>query len=513
MSPPLGVIRLAGYLSKYGHNAEYFDPNVFIVTGTGVSIDQKLAADDWDIIGFSSLDETLITDIQNMYKARKINPSALIVAGGIEAQFNYQTILDKAPCSIVILGEGELPMLKLANGVPPHEIPGIVLKNAAAALSQEVFNEATMGIRWEDLPYETYWDHYVERYGDAITETNVQEIHTVRVFSRNRCPIGCKFCSSTNQLTWGSDGNVPVISTTEENLIEVIKRVVVSHPRVKTIYLTDDDFCINKRSVERFCDQVIAEDFGDLSFMCFGRATDLHPSLLLKMKEANFRRIIIGVESFSQTVLDDMNKRCSVSEVHEVLDTCYEIGLKPHINIILITPRTELHDIELSVEWALYYLLHERVHAAVIPAIRPLKGTDYFEEYHDFKTEMCTIPGTKYSLKVDEMIWADDPIVRELQARYCDGLRDEIQLQVKAHRIAHPTGNTIAMFSLMYMKMLINDVKQEYGITSAPEFPFDADYQSRVENEFADYIRKRNGLLNVKGNVAEVDFSRNAGNV
>ena len=40
------MLRLAGYLSKYGHNAEYFDPNVFIVTGTGVSIDEKLAADE-----------------------------------------------------------------------------------------------------------------------------------------------------------------------------------------------------------------------------------------------------------------------------------------------------------------------------------------------------------------------------------------------------------------------------------------------------------------------------------
>jgi radical SAM superfamily enzyme YgiQ (UPF0313 family) len=513
MSPPLGVIRLAGFLAARGHHAEYFDPNVHVVTGKGLSVFEKIAEKDWDIIGFSSLDETLVTDMQNMHHAHKANPSALIIAGGIEAQFNYQTILDKAPCSVVIIGEGEIPMLSLANGEPPHQIPGIVIKNAAAPLSQELFNEATTAIEWENLPYEVYWDHYVTRYGDSITELNMQEIHTVRVFSRNRCPVGCKFCSSTNQLTWGSDGAVPVISTTEENLVSVIKRIRESHPRVKTIYLTDDDFCINKRSVERFCDQVIAEDFGELSFMCFGRATDLHPDILRKMKAANFRRIIIGVESFSQAVLDDMNKRCDVGEVHQVLKTCREIGLKPHINIILVTAETKLWDIEQSVEWAMYYLLNEYVHAAIIPAIRPLKGTDYFEEYSDYKTKMVPIAGTRYMVKVDEMIWAKDPIVRDLQARYCSGLKDEIELQVKANGIAHPTGNTLAMFSLMYMKMLLADVKREYEINDSPTFPFDNKYRLSAAAEFDNYLEKRKTMLETSVKLKDVDFSRRVGNV
>jgi len=513
MSPPLGVIRLAGFLTARGHNAVYFDPNVFIVTGKGKSVDEKLAEMDWDIIGFSSLDETLVTDILNIHKARKLHPNALIVAGGIEAQFNYQSILDKSPCSAVIIGEGEIPMLKLANGEPPHSIPGMVFKTPAAPLSQELFNEATQTIPWEHLPYETYWDHYVERYGDSITDLNQQEIHTVRVFSRNRCPIGCKFCSSTNQLTWGSDGTVPVISTTEENLIGVIKRLVDAHPRIRTIYLTDDDFCINKRSVERFCDQVMKEDFGDLTFMCFGRATDLHPDLLRKMKDANFRRIIIGVESFSQAVLDDMNKRCDVSEVHTVLQTCKEIGLKPHINIILVTPATELQDIEQSVEWAIYYLSNEYVHAAIIPAIRPLKGTDYFEDYSNYKTTVTPVDGTRFKVKIDEMIWADDPIVRELQARYTAGWKEEIDLQIKANDIAHPTGNTIAMFSLMFMKMLLRDIKKEYGIADTTLLSIDNKDRLKSEQALEKYMESRERLIAQEVAENEIDYSHRAGNV
>ncbi|SVD93456.1 uncharacterized protein METZ01_LOCUS446310, partial [marine metagenome] len=165
-APPLGVMRLAGYLNAHGHRAEYYDPNLFTCTGSGPSLEDKLREDNWDFIGFSVLDETLVQDIENIYLARSTNPDSLIVAGGIEAQFNYQTLLDKAPCRIVVLGEGELPMRMLADGEPWENIPGIVIKNMAVALSQEIFNEATMAIPWEDINYEDYWDVYVKLYED-----------------------------------------------------------------------------------------------------------------------------------------------------------------------------------------------------------------------------------------------------------------------------------------------------------------------------------------------------------
>ena len=128
----------------------------------------------------------------------------MIVAGGIEAQFNYQNVLDKTPCKIVFISEGEKSLLALANDKPFNEIPGIVYKNSSVPLDQETFNLATSSIEWEKLPYEKYWDYYLKKYGDKATEDNLNEIHTARIFSRNRCPIGCKFCSSTNQITWGS---------------------------------------------------------------------------------------------------------------------------------------------------------------------------------------------------------------------------------------------------------------------------------------------------------------------
>jgi radical SAM superfamily enzyme YgiQ (UPF0313 family) len=469
LSPPLGVVRLAGYLAAKGHAAEYYDPNLFQITETGPTFDDVLTKEPWDIIGFSVLEETLLNDIMGMYHAKKVCPSARIIAGGIEAQFNYQTILDKSPCEIVIIGEGEIPVLMLANEDTLEKIPGIVFKNNAKPLSQELFNEATSTISWETLPYEEYWDYYLGVYSDSPPPLVSEAIHTVRVFSRNRCPIGCKYCSSTNQLTWGSDAKVPVLSATEDNLISVVDRIVGAHPRVQTIYFTDDDFCINKRSVIRFCEKVVQNrGYGDLTFLCFARITDLTEEMVSWMARANFRQLNIGVESFSQTVLEEIGKICDADRIHKGLALLKRYGVKPYFNIILITPESTLDQIEYTVDNAIHYVMDSYFNAGIITAIMPLKGTAFAEEYSDYLTDLEAIPGTPYTIKKDHMIWAKDPITRQLQEHYNDGIGTEVEQRTLEDGIVHKSAQNVSLIKLRFMKTLIKEIREEHGLKSLP---------------------------------------------
>ena len=200
VSPAPGVVRLAGYLNTHGHYAEYFDPNLNYLYKDEVSLKDKLTERKWDIIGVSTLEETIKNDIQNLWLASEIVPHALFIAGGIEAQYNYQTLLDKSPCTVIIIGEGEIPLLMLCNDYTWQDIPGIVFKNKSNPLSKQQFENASLCINWKDIPFEKYWNYYINKYGDTITEEIKDQIYTVRVYSKNRCPFKCKFCTSTNQL-------------------------------------------------------------------------------------------------------------------------------------------------------------------------------------------------------------------------------------------------------------------------------------------------------------------------
>lgn len=465
MAPALGVIRLAGFLNKKGHYAESFEPNISMLTGNPPFLEEILKKKKWDIIGFSILEETLMFDIENMQLAEKICPDAIFIAGGIEAQFNYQNILDKTPCKFVIISEGEKSLLALADNKPINEIPGIVFKNSSVPLDQHTFDFATSAIDWEDIPYEEYWDYYVKKYGNKITQQNIDEIHTVRVFGRNRCPIGCKFCSSTNQITWGSGQKVPVISASEDTIIHNIKRICDAHPRVKTIYLTDDDFCINKRSVIRFCEKIIAEkESGNLpkklTFMSFCRANDANVEMFQWMKKAGFRRLNIGIESFSTKVLKEMNKMCTSEDNHECMKIAKQTGIGPFANIIVTTPGSNLEDVEKTVDDAYEYTKDPFFHIGVTIGIKPYKGTAYFEEFSDYRTRIVPIKNTKYFLKADDVIYAKDPQVRHLQIIYWNQIDDFMNEEIKKKDIRHGNASFLAAIKLKFLKKLIKQIKE-----------------------------------------------------
>lgn len=469
LSFALGPLRLASFLKARGFSAEFFDSNLHSVTGHGPTLEEKIREKSWDIIGVSVLEETLAADLLNLHLAHRIQPQARLIAGGIEAQFNYQEILDKSPCSIVILGEGEIPMLMLAQGKPLDQIPGIVVKSNAKPLNQEQFIEATAAIPWENIPYELYWDYYVKMYGERMTAENEQEIHTVRVFSRNRCPIGCKFCSSTFQLTLASGGAVPVIGADEESLLAVVERIIDSHPRVRTIYFTDDDFCINKRAVVRFCEKVIARKLSDrISFMCFGRATDLTDEVLEAMHKARFRRINIGIESFSQKVLEEMGKRCDVDDNHRALQAAKRHGVKPFFNIIASTPESTIEDVAVTVENALWYASDPFYNSSVVPSIKPLKGTAFAEMHCDYFSQVVRLGNTKHYLRKDGFILASDPLTREVQMRYHHEADAFVSREVEKRNVFHRVPRNVVLFKLRFLQQLIDETRARHGLSPWP---------------------------------------------
>lgn len=471
-SPPVGVLRLAAFLRKRGHNAEWFDPNLHMISAKGKTLEERLRERQWDIVGFSLLDVTLLNDFAGMHLARRICPKARIIAGGIEAQFNYQAVLDKTPCSVVVLGEGEIPMLMLANGDPVHEIPGIVFKSDAKPLRQEEFDEATSAIAWEEINYEDYWDFYVEKkradQSDGLNQWMAdKEIHTARIFARNRCPVGCTFCSSTNQLTWGSGGKVPVVSVSNDVLIETIQRIKAGHPRIQTIYLTDDDFCINRRAVIDFCKKVIDHGHTDLTYIAFARSMDVDDELLSWLKKANFRTLNIGIESFSDRVLDEMGKRCDAQVNHRALEMAKRHDVNVYMNMILITPLSSLEDIEISLIEGRRYAEDSFYKVGINYGVKPFKGSEMAERHVNFLSEVHYLEDKRTPIRRDEMIWAEDPLVRQVQERYHHGITDEVRRCAAEQGMVMETYTRLPWITLAkfdFMQRLIDEVRAENGI-------------------------------------------------
>jgi radical SAM superfamily enzyme YgiQ (UPF0313 family) len=479
LSPPLGIIRLAGFLNSKGHRAEYIDTNFYLAQGKDNALLEKLKEKKWDIIGFSILDDSLLNDIENIYLAKKVCPQALLVAGGIEAQFNYQTILDKTSCKVVILGEGEIPFLSLANEKPLEAIPGIVFRNDVVPLNRSLFREATNTIEWEKIPYEDYWDFYIEKHKKEgeLTEEIMDKIHTIRIFTRNRCPMKCKFCSSTNQLTRASRNEfVPIIDiiSDTDNLIGLIERIKKVHPRLRTIYFSDDEFAMNPAAVIQFCKNIVKKNL-KLGFICLVRIDRLNEEVVYWMAKAGFRVLNIGIESFSQKVLDELSKKYNTRIIEERINLLKKYGIHPFISLILVSPESSLDDVEITVDKALKYIEGGTVTASIALACIPLKGSTFYEEYFDYMTDVVQIPGTSHKIKRPIMILANDPYVREAQIIFYKNIEKEIEQKIREKGITHATSAIQAGIRLEFMKKVIQSIRKRYNIKFGEKYSRDTE--------------------------------------
>ena len=67
---------------------------------------------------------TLRFDLELAHIVRRVAPRALIVAGGMEATFRPDLMFELGPFDLVIMGEGERPLLEIAarlRGRPAFE--------------------------------------------------------------------------------------------------------------------------------------------------------------------------------------------------------------------------------------------------------------------------------------------------------------------------------------------------------------------------------------------------------
>ena len=456
VSPALGVHRIAAHLNACGHYAEAFDPNLHDLAGAGMALEDKLRERVWDFIGVSCLEETLAQDMANLWTASRIVPSAALVAGGIEAQYNYQTILDKTPCEIVVLGEGEWPMSQICDeeGIPMEDIDGIVFKRKAYALNESYFTDATKAIDWEDIDYESYWDYYLAKYGDP-TEEQLDQIHTVRVYSRNRCPFKCKFCTSTNHLPDACGESVKPFGMVAEDLVDVIERIITAHPRTRTIYLTSDDFCMRSEDVFAFCEEVIVRGLHErVSFMCFARAADLDAHMLLAMDRANFRRLNIGAESFSDSVLAEVGKSCTAGQIHEALEMVTSAGLQAFVTAMLVTPESTIADVQATLDGIRRWIDDPAVTFGLAPEVRPTKGSAFYEMYTDFETEV--IPVERKVIKKHTRLYARDPAVKAAQVHYHEREAAYLREYVQRMKIKHGTYSNVAAAQVYLMQLCID---------------------------------------------------------
>ena len=499
LAPPLGVWRLAGVLESAGVEAKVFDPNCCREPPQR-ALERELFNGGWDVIGVSTTGMTLQFDLELAYIARRLAPRALIVAGGMEATFRPELMFELGPFDLVLLGEGERPLLELAARLRNHRsldgmkgtvqrcTDGALVSIPHRALSREELRDAIFSIPYEKMPYTAYWERLEAAYrigslpSKAAREARLAEIRSVRLITLNYCPMACTFCSSTNFLHEAQGSVAGVARLDAAECLRMIERIVAAHPTVRTIIFQDDIFTFTRdHRLLPLCDAIVeAKQRGgipaQLQFISTNRIDAMTQERLAAMRRAGFRVLGFGIESFSEGVLAEFNKSQIYRHVEPMLSAALATGVTPFLDLILSSPRATIQDVVETLRCA-YHWMRQGCEVGMYPYVIPFSGAAFARDptlapHTEYARRV--VAGTSVSWEQPAKILPIDPMVRDVILRIEKSF--DTSLAALEKDVAHLPSR---IRSLLWILSAI-PVLAEHGHCIADESEVRADLYSRL---------------------------------
>ncbi|MFH1508531.1 MAG: radical SAM protein, partial [Candidatus Omnitrophota bacterium] len=235
------------------------------------------------------------------------NSSILTVLGNIHATIFAEDILKKESVDVVVHGEGEFTMLELVRAVIENrdltQIKGISFKQDGCIVNtppREIL------IELEQLPYPAWHLLPVKKYG-FLPFLNVRKPGLSILGSRG-CPYRCTFCSLPN-----TGGNYR--KRQPQKIADEFEYLIENFP-IKQISFVDPIFPFLTEDGLEFCDEIIKRKLNNrIVWTCETRVDKVNRKLLNKMKQAGCRRILFGLESGVQELLDNIDKSYSLEAI------------------------------------------------------------------------------------------------------------------------------------------------------------------------------------------------------
>ena len=227
------------------------------------------------------------------------------VVGGREATENVEDILLRCHnVDVVVRGEGEQTIQELSDGLPWEQILGLSYRRNGTIVHNP--NRPLQPIENIDPPDRSLRQ---SRYFPVAHGIRLLPMEFDTILSSRGCPYKCKFCTfSMNPLGQKRD----YVARSPESVVDEIEA-----SKGKMIIFADDNFFVNPDRVERICDLIIERGIDKLYFANARIEAARYPHMLEKAYRAGFRMLLLGIESASDRILEQLNKGFNTKQIRD----------------------------------------------------------------------------------------------------------------------------------------------------------------------------------------------------
>lgn len=303
LDPPLGLMYIGALLKKNNISCE------IIALPFVEKRDWKNKIGKADLYGITVFSACLYLAKEVAKIAKENNPKGKVIVGGPHPTTLTNDILtDEPDFDIAVKGEGEITMLELAQGIPLHDITGIVYRDGGRIVKNIV---RPLVENLDILPFPDREILKVNTYTRKIVGNSCTSILTMR-----GCPFSCAFCCKD---VFGYKVRFRSI----ENVIGEIKQIKDTYG-IRHFLFYDDTFVLHRQRTRLLCEELSKLD---IIFRCNGDARhDTYEDYKI-LYRAGCREISFGIESGSQKILDILKKGVTVEQNKRAITYAKKAGL------------------------------------------------------------------------------------------------------------------------------------------------------------------------------------------
>lgn len=302
---------------------------------------------------------TFQSDMMALQLAKEILPNiCTIVKGAPFLTYNTNTIYENPFIDYVIMGEAELTLKDILDGVPNCEILGICYRENF----QPVKNDKRPFIENLDIlpfPARHLVDNSIYKRPD---NGNVQAVVKVA----RGCPFHCFFCLATPV------SGAKVRTRSPENIVAELKECVEKY-NIKNFLFWSDIFNFNREWTLELCQKIIESGL-KITWSSNTRADTMDDEMAKMMYKSGCRLVSIGVESGSQKMLDNIGKKITLDDIRNTVKILKKNKIKIYNYFVIGLP----WETEETVEETIKFAIELDSNFISFYTATPLPGTKYF---------------------------------------------------------------------------------------------------------------------------------------
>ncbi len=313
-----------------------------------------------DLVGIGAYTDYFASVLRVAEIVRKASPRTRIALGGPHVRVAAEEAFANCPeADFFIRGEGEPALTSLldamsAGNFHPGQVAGLSWRDGSDL--RHNLPRPPSG----ECPEGRGPDRTLLRLGGTYTGEDLGLVMTSR-----GCPYNCGFCATeTRRVRY-------------RPLEDVVAEMRLVRERFGTAQfaLKDDSFAIHRKRVQEFCDRLDTDRLR-VGWECNTRVNGVDAELLRRMRRSGCNFIKVGIESGSDRVLANMNKRITVREIREAAAVLRRSGIHWTGYFMMGLPGETADDVAATLD----ILRETRPHVAVLGVYQPYPGTALFEE-------------------------------------------------------------------------------------------------------------------------------------